>query len=824
MYKAIYLLLILLPLTTFGQLTKIRGRIIDKTTQLPLPFVNISFKGTALGVISDIDGKYYIETRTPTDSIAFSYMGYMQELRPVKKGQFQEINAELTPTAISLQEVVIKPGKNPALILLDSLNAHRDKNNPNRLEYWEAEVYNKMEFDVSNIDDKFRKNPLFKQFQFIFDYTDTSVISGKTYLPVMISETVSELYYQKNPQKEKEIIKATNISGIKNDQVTQFTGQMYLKVNPYNNFIQLFGKGFVSPIASFGPLYYKYYLVDSAYLNNRWCYQISYLPRRAQEPTFTGDFWIHDTTFAISKINARMATDANLNFIYDLTFNLEYQFIGDSIWFTSVENTFIDFNISDKTYGLLGNKTTSYKNIVLGQKRDAEFYNPRLTRELIILDNVNNVNKTEWKQLRHLNLTEKELNIYGMVDSIKQIPVFQTWVDVVKTVVNGHFSGKYFEIGPFYKFYSFNAIEGNRFRFGGRTSKLFSKKLLLNGHIAFGEKDQKIKFAHSGIYSFQQSPYIAFGWNIAHDIEQLGISQNAFTQDNILSSFLRRTYNKKLTMVDEAKIFFTYEWFQGLSNTITINTRQIWSTEYVPFIITHNNTTETLKKLNSTEIKLNTRYAYNETYLFGRRRRVRIGARWPILNIDFSMGLKNILGSRYQYYVVHASVQHDLIVNPIGRLKYIIDGGMYFGNTPYPLLQLHQGNETYAYDNYAFNMMNYYEFVSDRYFSVFAEHHFDGLFFNRIPLFRKLKWREVVSAKGLIGSISKKNIDQMQFPEGLRGLTVPYGEASVGVENILKMFRIDAMWRLSYLSKPPQSMHMPDIPKFGIRVNLRFEF
>ena len=233
---SLYVIIFFFPCLTYAQLTKVRGKVLDAATKEPLAFVSIAFQGTTIGVISDIEGNYHIETRTASDSIVFSYIGYNREARLVKKAQFQEIDVELTAASISLQEVVVKPSKNPALILLDSLHAHRSINNTDRLEFWESEVYNKMEFDISNVDDNFKKSRLFKQFQFIFDYVDTSLVSGKSYLPIFITETVSDLYYQKNPKKEKEVIRATNVGGVKNDQLSPFTGQMYLKVNPYDNF------------------------------------------------------------------------------------------------------------------------------------------------------------------------------------------------------------------------------------------------------------------------------------------------------------------------------------------------------------------------------------------------------------------------------------------------------------------------------------------------------------------------------------------------------------------------------------------------------------
>jgi len=819
----LFILALLFFQNATGQ-TKVRGMVKDAETGEPLPFVNVSFKETTVGVITDFNGKYFLETKKTVDSVVFSYVGYQRESFSIQSNTFQIINTSLQPSSVQLQEVVVVPGENPAHVLLRKIDKNRKRNNIERYDTYSYEVYNKMEIDISNVDENFRKNRLFKQFQFVFDYVDTSAVTGKSYLPVFITETLSDFYFQKSPKKEKEVIHGSNISGVKNEKISEFTGQMYLKVNIYENFMSIFGKGFVSPIASFGKLYYKYYLVDSSYIDNSWCYQVSFQPKRKQDPTFTGDFWVHDTTYAIKKVNIRIAEDANINFVNDLYAEMDYQKVQDSLWFLKREHYFIDFNIADKTSGIFGRKTTSYRDVKLNIDIPKGFFNPQVAQETITKDSVNEKTTNFWQGKRHEILTEKESNIYQMVDSIKQVPVFRTWVDVINTLITGHYVVGFWEIGPYYKLYSFNAIEGHRFRFGGRTSNDFSTKVMFTGHVAYGEKDDRFKGALGMIYMLNKNPRRSTGFNIKHDMEQLGISQNAFTQDNILASFLRRTYNKKLTMVNEAGVFYEHEWYQGFSNTLSINTRRIFGTEYVPFQTVNNADTATLSQVSSTEIKLNTRFAYNEKFLMGEFERVSLGTKYPILNLNFIIGLPNVLKSNHEYYKLHMSIDHKFNINPFGRFRYIVDAGYYFGTAPYPLLQIHEGNETYAYDDYAFNMMNYYEFVSDRYVSVLAEHHFDGFFLNRIPLFRKLKWREVIAAKALIGRVSERNRDAMIFPDNLRGLKEPYIEASAGIENILKLFRIDAMWRLTYLDKPDDVENFTKIPKFGIRAQLKVEF
>lgn len=798
-----------------AQPTKVRGKVVDAETKEPLPFVNIAFTGTTIGCITDFNGDYYLETREEVDSLLISYMGYDPQVFAVRKHAFVTINANLEASQITLDEIIVKPGENPAFRILRNINDNKPRNNPSNHDNYYCEVYNKMELDVNNIDDDFKKQRVFKHFQFIFDYVDTSAITGKSYLPVFISETISELSSQRKPKKRKEIIKANNISGVENESVMQYTGQMYLEVNIYENYIPVFGKSFVSPIANFGKMYYKYYLVDSSYIDGQYCYQISFKPKRRQEPTFTGDFWVHDTTWAIKKTKARIAEDANINFVNDLVSTQEYQMINDSLWFLKKDQLFVDFNLKDSTTGFFGRKTTSYKNVEINKKFPENYFNDQAWEITLTEEDANKKDTAFWNQHRHEKLSQKEENIYAMVDSIKEVPVFRTFVDIVTLFVTGYHVRGNLEFGPYYTFYSFNEIEGNRFRLGGRTSNAFSTKVMFNGHLAYGTKDEKFKYGLGAIYVFSKRPRETAEIQYKYDMEQLGQSDNAFMMDNILSSVLQRNPMDKLTLVEEVKLNYEKEWFEGFSNKLSFRYRKLHNSDNILFRDYDDNYWD---NITTSELKLNTRFAYNEKFVYGEFERVSLGTPYPILNLDFTFGMKDVFGSDYQYLKTNLSVQHHFNINPLGRFNWIAEAGKIWGNVPYPLLKLHEGNETYAFDDYAFNMMNYYEFASDKYASLYCEHHFEGLFLNKIPLFRRLKWREVVYGKGLIGRISDRNRDIMYFPEETNDLSKkPYYEAGVGIENIFKIIRVDALWRLSYLNHP-------NIEKFGIRAKLQIIF
>ena len=800
---------------SFCQITKVRGTVIDSATNKPIPFANVTFKNSTIGIITNTDGEYFLETRSTYDSIIVSFVGYKQKSHSVQKNKYQEINFSLERTIFELDEVVILPTENPAHPILRNIIANKENHNPRKFDSYTYKLYNKVEIDINNVDEEFRKQRLLRDFQFIFDYVDTSAITGKSYLPIFITESFSDYYFNKNPKTEMEIITATKISGVENASLSQFTGKMYQKINIYENYVTVFEPGFISPIADFGLIYYKYYLIDSAFIGNKWCYQISYIPKRKQERTFRGDFWVNDTTFAIVKIQMRMAKDVNINYINDFVADYKFELVNDSLWFLKNENLFFDFNLTDKTLGFFGKKTTNYMNIELNAPIPEEI--TKINDNVIVRDDAIINDEKYWNKYRPVKLTPKEKKIYKMVEDIQDVPIYKTYEKVVGMFAMYHYEVGLFELGPYYKLFSFNEIEGNRIRLGGRTSNNFSTKLMLHAHSAYGEKDNRFKYGGGFLYLFDNNPRLAISAEYKHDIQQLGQSSKALTEDNFFTSILRRNPNYKLTMVNDFSTFVEKEWFQGLSNKLTFNYKSIEPTEYVPFQKSTATDTVFSNTVTTSEITFNLRFAKNEKYLRGEFVRVNLGTDKPILNFYFTAGLKNVFDSQYEYYKINLNMAHKVPLGHFGYFKYIIDAGQVFGTVPYPLLKLHEGNETYAFDRYAFNMMNYYEFASDRYASLYIEHHFQGLFLNKIPLMRKLKWREVVSAKGLIGDLSSKHEEIMDFPNGLSEVSKPYYEASVGIENILKIFRVDAMWRLSYLDHD-------NIEKFGLRLMVQFVF
>jgi hypothetical protein len=791
-------ILIVFTQSTLQSQTIISGTVYDTLTMEPLPFVNVVYNHSTVGTITDYNGTYFLKTSIPGDTLVVNCMGYEKLKVKIVKNKTQIINFYLKHSVLTLNEVVVTPGENPAFKILDRIKINKKKNNPDRFSAYSYRCYNKLRLDLNNISEAFKDQRFLNQFKFVFDYMDTSEVFGKNYLPVLISESMSKYYFQKSPPVEKEVISAFKVSGVENTTVSQFTGKMYQKLNVYDNFMTLFEPGFVSPIADFGRLYYKYLLEDSTNLDGSWCYKISFKPKRTQERTFYGYFWVADTSWAIRKIQLRVSSDVNINFMNDLVAIMDYKKINDSIWFLTREDMLIDFNVTDKTYGFFGHKEAAYDDISFTDTIPEDVRkNP--TNTIMQEDSIKR-DDNYWEKNRTIALDEKEKDIYKMVDSVQNVPMYRTVYGIAEMLLNYYYVVGKYEIGPYYTFYSNNPVEGNRVKFGMRTGLEFSKTYRIGGHIAYGFGDQRFKYMLNGEYMLHQNPRRRIEASTLHDVLQLGKSDNAFRDDNILETLLRMRPNYKLTMVNQNEITYEHEWFQGFSNTLKLMHQTLYPSDSISFIKTDNLANSlSFKNITTFEITLKTHFAYHEKFVWGRFDQVSLGSIYPSIDFDVTYAPKGVFGSNYEFVKLKAKIYDRVEINPFGFTRYWINAGKIFGKVPYPLLELHQGNETYAYDMYAFNTMNYYEFASDMYASLAMEQHFEGFFLNKIPLLRKLQWREVASGKLLVGSLSDKNNGQeMDFPYGLSGLSKPYAEAGVGIENIFKLLRVEAVWRLSY--------------------------
>jgi len=789
-----------------------------------MPFVNIVIPGTTIGTLTDFSGNYSLEFKQKCDSVSAFLIGYSRSTKKILYNKFQTTDFELIPQNLNLPEVTIKYTGNPADVLIKKVIRNKEKNSIQSFQAYQYEAYTKIELDANNINERFKNRKIFKQFDFVWSYLDTSTLNGKSYLPVFLTETMSDIYFRKSPRTRKEIITASSITGFKNPSISQFLGNLSEQVDIYKNYIPLFEKYFVSPVSDFAIDYYKFYLVDSAFIGNKWCYHIMFKPRRKQELTFTGNLWINDTSFAVKHFKMRIADDANINFINDLEVEQEFDWKENMFWMLTLDKLNADFNILDnskKTIGFYGHRTTTYHNFQFDIPESKRFF--RLPTDVFIEPDASNKSKEFWDSDRPEKLNKTEKGIYTMVDSVMAVPVFRTYTDIIYGIFGGYLSWGKVELGPYFKLFSYNGVEGGRFRFGMRTANSFSKKIQIEGYLAYGTLDQRFKYGGDVIYMFSKNPRRDLTASYKNDVEQLGASPTAFSTDNIISSLFHRGSNNKLTRIHDYRVGYEHEWYTGFINRINLIHRELFPLDSTNFTIFPDQRTnpQYMSSIYTSEIQVDFRFSFRERFVDGEFSRGTISSAYPIIQMSYSYGIPHVFKSDYEYHKLVLNVSEWFNFATIGWSKYVIDAGKIWGTLPYPLLRIHDGNQSFFYDDYSSNLMNYYEFVSDTWISATYTHHFDGLLFNKIPLFRKLKWREVAHLRGVYGTLTSQNQQYSLFPGNLRSFAMqPYWEAGVGIENIFKIIRIDAIWRMSHLHDAGN----PNVPKFGIFVSLFFSF
>lgn len=813
MFTKIKTLIIFLLFTisiSFSQ-TKIRGIVIDAETGEDIPFASITFPETAEGCVSEFNGSFFLESYGKHNKLLVSCIGYVSDTVDIKSNTYQEITVKLYSDNYGIEEVIVLAGENPANILLKKVLRHKKQNNMNKLKTYSYEQYTKMQVDINNFDTNIANEKFLKDFKSAFAGIDTSAATGKVYMPLIISETLSNFYYKKTPRHRKEVIKAVNTAGIKNVTASKFTGQMYVDFNFYKSYIKIMDKEFVSPIALSGLMVYDYYLIDSAFIDNSWCYHLTYKPKRKYEYTFKGDLWIADSTYALKSISARMSKTANLSFVSDFYVKKDYKKIKDNFFFPVKEKFFIDFNISKTTSGFFGRKLTSRKDVKLNPKFPKFFFSPTEFKEIDVEDNATDFDTSYWNKNRYEKLSKKEENVFKMVDNITNQPTFKKIENFVYLIATGYLKRKYIELGPYYKVYSKNAIEGSRFRLGTRTSNNFSKKIELNSYLAYGVKDEKFKYGLGVKWKINEAPWTLAQFNYSKDFVQLGANLGDYGSDNIYSVSGK---NDKLLFIENYELGIEHDLTKSLTTTAFFSRKKISPTDSLTF---KDEAGANINDILSSEITINAHFGINEEYIEATFNRQSFGSLYPIIEAQYTYGFPNFLGSEYKYSKLTLGFKHYFSYAFFGKTKYYIEAGKIFGTVPYPLLKLHEGNMSYMYDKYSFNLMNYYEFASDEYISFFAEHHFNGLILNKIPLIRRLKFREVIYAKGVWGSLSESNKRVLQLPKSLSDVRKPYLELGLGVENILNFLSVNYFRRLTHT-------HKNNIRKNGIVFGINVQF
>ena len=831
MNKRIVLLVVLLLLgqCMWAQSTRVKGKVTDAKTGEVLPLVNVFFTGTTIGMTTDFDGEYYLETREEVTELQASFVGYLPKTVKINKGAYNAVDFQLEPQTFDLDEVKVTPGENPAHVILRNVSKNKYRNNPARFEQYYCKTYTKMELDLTNIKPRFRSKRLQRNFGFVFDYIDTSALTGQAYLPAMISEATADYYHsRRNPAVSREIIRASRVSGVEDSfAIAQFTGQMHGNVNFYANYIDIFNVRFASPLSDSGLAFYDYFLVDSMQVEGRKTYKIRFHPKRLATPVLDGEVNIDSASYALQSASARMPKGVNVNWIKHLRLENDNRIVADSTWFRHRDRVSAEFSIatgdSSKLTSFIGTREVVYSDVRVGVPIPDEV--ARMDNNVVIGDEegVSRTDEAFWEQVRPYRLSEKEKGIYSMVDSVQNVPLYRNIYTLINTVIVGYWNTKYIGIGPYYKLASFNKLEGFRMQPGFRTTTAVSKRIRLSGYAAYGTRDGMFKGGGSVELAFNRRLTRKLTVSGRHDVMQLGAGQNALTESNILSSLLSRG-DSRLSMVNRGEIGYEHEWSHGTSNFLGARIQKIFGNRYVPLVRPDG---RIVNSVSDAALHVGMRISKNESIYRLPFDKQYMGTVYPILTLGFTAGVPAMLNDSYEYYRLEGGIHYKPELPPLGYSNITLQGGKIFGKVPYPLLKLHEGNGTYFYDPNAFSCMNFYEFASDAWVALFFEHHFNGILLGRIPLVKKLKWREVLVCKGVWGTLSKENDGSLPdtqapllFPRGMTSVSDPYVEMGFGVENIFRLLRVDCIWRLTHRDPKPGQ----DVQNFAVNLSMHLKF
>lgn len=849
-------ILLLLPSTLHSQeaggRVRIYGKVTDTATMDAVPYASVRIRNTSLGCSSDNNGNFSFYANVLKDTLIISSLGYKDEKIPLSRFIKMPINVILEPTNYALKEVTIKPKKekyrkkdNPAVILAKEVIKRRDDTSIKNKPFYSRKRHEKLSIALNNID-LTKGNPFGKKFKFLEEYIDTSLISGKPILNITAREMIGTDYYRKDPKRERQHVMARRRNGIDDSfnaaEIDVLYEEIFKDIDIFQDNIPLFKCVFVSPLSKIGPSFYKYYIMDTVEIDGEKCIDLSFTPFNVESQGFTGHLYITaDSTFFIKSIEMNVPHDINMNFVEYMNIRQNYSRLNDGTRMLNDESLVCEFKIIDALYGFYANKNVSYANYMF-ESDDKALEILKSPMQVVEDEDSYKKDKKFWAENRLGKISEKEQAMGSMMERLRANPwfywgekcvsfLFTGWVPLSKNNPPVFY-------GPVNTTFSYNDLEGFRMRTGAMTSAHLCPYVFGNFYVAYGFRDKKWKYMGELEYSFKKKreypnefPRHSLRMRYEHDIFQYGQNYLYTNKDNFVLS-LKRGNNNKVGYVRKAEVTYTHELYSHFSYNITLRHRTDIPSRFIKFerTSTTDGTTSItrVKDLKQSEIEINLRYAPKEKFMQSKWNRRSITPEKPVFTLSHKIGFKNFLGSEFYYHHTEASFKKRFWFSAFGYTDCIVKAGKVWNKVPFPLLIMPNTNLSYTIQKEAFSLMNPMEFINDQYVSWDLTYYMNGLIFNRIPGIKKLKWREVITFRGIFGHLSEKNrpdplntgmLYKFPFNDGQQQYLgkMPYMEVGVGIENIFKVLRIDYIRRISYTD-------LPGISKWGIQVEFHLQF
>jgi uncharacterized protein DUF5686/carboxypeptidase-like protein len=816
-------------LSSIAQDRTISGTVTDAVTGKPLVSCSVYLLHSGNGGITNENGYYALLASGTTDSVAVSTIGYVTLVKPI--GEKRVINFELEPhsSALGSLTVTARSKYSRAQLLIRKVIRNKPVNDVYARNSFQCRVYDKIEVDVKNIPKRIQHNFLVKPLAFVFTHMDSTEDHQKI-LPIYLSESRANYYYSQHLAKDKYDYEAAKSSGVPNYTVLAYIDGIHKRINVYNDDIKLEDINFVSPIANDALSFYHYRIIDTAVFNGHQCIQVEFNSTRYGSNTFQGYLWVVDSSFAVRSLVMHLDKNSNINWVrrFDITEN----FVEDSFHrFVPAKNIiYVDLNMPViKGLGAIAKKTTLFKDVVLdGDQMDSVFDKPTTD---FAAASAKGSDTTYWSNNRFEPLNKSERFAYELADTIGKIPAVVFYGKVISALYTGYYRAGKFDWGNIYNAYTYNYIEQNRFNAAFRTNKFFNKNFQLNAYGGYSTGDSMARYAADAIFVLGREPWSTLTLAYSNDIEASNNYFDEVDQNSIFASFLRRIndnirlVNNRTAVIDYSKYFYNDFAFGARARTLALT--PYFNVYYAndgfsPYIFTNS---KSQLEYRSNELSATIRYAHGEKYVLHNYSRISLGSTYPVLSFTYTKGIKinnGLLASNFDYNKFKFVVSQDFPDGRLGELSYTLRCAITQGVLPIVLLDVQKGNDTYYYDQYAFNNMNLYEFVADKSISLHAEQRWGSFPFNKIPGLRKLKWRSLTTFNAVWGGMSDANKQANSYYDTTTTYhfyvpgNVPYIEAGVGIANIFKLIRIDGIWRLTYRNNP-------EVPKFGLKASIELK-
>lgn len=853
-YIKSFLLFLLLGCCISVSAQNIQGVVTDSLTNEPIPYLSVFYEGKGVGSITDNDGNYKVETRKGWNKLTFSAVGYVTKVVNIIPGVTKNLNVRMRPDDIMLDEVVVKPKRekysrknNPAVELMKKVIAHKKNNKLSENDYYQYNKYQKITMSLNDVTPEMLEKGMYKKMPFLKDQIELCEETNKFILPISVDETASQKIYRKHPKSEKTIIKGMSSTGVNElfatgDMLSTVLKDVFTDVNIYDNDIRLLQYPFISPISSSDAIsFYKFNIMDTTFVDKDKCFHLTFVPNNSQDFGFTGHLYVlADSSYTVKKCTMNLPKKSGVNFVDNMDIIQEFEQLPNGEWVLKTDDMIVEMTLMKIMQGFQIRRTTRYSDYAFDELPQQLF--KRKGAEIKEADAMMRGDDF-WNQYRPVPLTQTESSMDMLVKRLEQMPGFKYVIFVLKAFIENFVETgtkehpSKVDIGPVNTMISNNYIDGLRLRMSAQTTANLNPHLFFKGYYAYGFKDHRSKYMGEVEYSFNKKEYLprefpknSITFSYQYDVMSPTDKFLKTDKDNVFVSFKTSTVDQ-MSYVRNIALKYENETQFGLKTTVEVKHSTDEPTGGLAYI-TNDDQKTLVPEIQTMEASLAFRYAPGETFVNTKQRRIPVSFDAPVFTLSHTAGFKGVLGGEYNYNLTEIGLYKRFWFSSWGKIDMFVKGGAQWNKVPFPLLIMPAANLSYILQRETFNLINNMEFLNDRYASLDVSWDLNGKIFNRIPLLKKLKWREAIGFKMLYGHLTDKN-NPMKHPgdselflfptrDGrptsfVMDPKTPYMECSVGIHNIFKILHIDYVRRLNYLDHP-------DANKWGVRFMVMMTF